>query len=182
MPGSQLKRVGCLVSLAAIGATLSGCPEPATPDPCEDDLLACAETPDFELDSDCSAAEQMGDLQVVLGEGEKTFVALDSNRLPFVYRGAQGGQHMLLGARVDNANPGRERALVEFTATVFEDQVAGRSIEISSELWEEGGSGLEIYGLLVLLGYWAEEGMSSVRVDVTDACGRTGFDEHLMME
>ena len=182
MWGSQLTRVSGPLSVVALGATLSGCPEPTTTDPCDDDLVGCAETPNFQLDADCSEAEQTGELEVVLGEGEKTFVALDSNDLPFVYRGAQGGQHMLLGARVDNFNAGRERALVEFTATVFEDQVGGRPIEISADLWEEGGAGMEIYGLLIILGYWAEEGMSSVRVEVTDACGRTGFDEHIMME
>lgn len=168
--------------MVAFGSLLAGCPEPEPTDPCVDDLLGCAENEDFVLDPDCSAAEQMGELDVVLGEGEKTYVPLGPNELPFVYRGNQGGQHMLLGARVGNLNPGRERARLEFSARVFEDPVASRPVEIPEMLWESGVNGHEIYGMLVLLGYWAEEGSASVRVDVTDACGRTGFDERIMME
>lgn len=179
VPGSPIMRKGITFGFATFGLLLTGCPEPE-PSPCDDDPLGCAENEDFTLDADCSPAEQMGELDVVLGEGEKTFVPLGQDQLPSIYFGGQGGQHMLLGARVSNLNPGRERAQVVFSAYDFDEEVALRPVEIPASLWESTDLGHELYGMLVVLSYFGEDGGSRVRVDVTDACGRTGFDERIM--
>ncbi len=76
---------------------------PSDPDPCELDRLGCepTEDPDFYLAS--CPAEVTGPLEVQVGTGESDFTAFAEGAGPVVHYGPQGGQHVFLGLRVNNA-------------------------------------------------------------------------------
>ncbi len=93
--------VACLVSLspALVGMTCG----PSDPSPCELDRVGC-EAPDetnFYLAS--CPDDVTGALEVEIGSGETSFGAFADGAGPFVHHGPQGGQHVFMAVRVNNA-------------------------------------------------------------------------------
>ncbi len=94
-----VKRRACALA-GVLGA--SGCflfDDPDGEDPCDADRFGCA---DGQLDIDPSC-ELEGELVVAVGSGEGAFEPLAAGEQPPVFTGPQGGQHTLLGVRVENA-------------------------------------------------------------------------------
>lgn len=69
-------------------------------DPCDDDRFGCeGDGSGFEIDPTC---ELEGELMVMVGAGEDGFEPLSEGESPPVIWGSQGGQHTVLGVRVEN--------------------------------------------------------------------------------
>ena len=92
-----MKRSALAIALSTSGCFLFGNDDSA--DPCDADRYGCA---DGELDVDPSC-ELQGELVVAVGGGEGEFEPLPEGTSPTIFNGAQGGQHVLVGVRVDNA-------------------------------------------------------------------------------
>lgn len=161
-----------LVLAGCLGASLSACDDPST-DPCDSDPTGCEAAEDFQLDSDCSDEERMGELEVQWGARDAVW-------------GPQGGMHLEVGAWVGNLNSGRERALVTFSSVVSEvDEDTGEveewtssehAVEIGSGIWNAEDDGMAVDGI-VWFTWLEQEGPTKWRVEVRDACGRTGVHE-----
>lgn len=160
-----------LVLAGSLGAGLSAC-EPASTDPCDTDPTGCLESYDFKADTDCSESEMNGELEVRWGPRDAVW-------------GPQGGMHMEVGAWVGNLNPGRERALVTFQLSYhYTDEETGelleavydtRSVEIGTGVWTAQDDGMSVDGLVWFTDAEGLYDPPEWRVEVTDACGRTGF-------
>lgn len=176
--------------LAALALPLVGCPlfgpSPAPGPPCEDDLTACSnDTSKFVEDPTC---ELTGELEVTLGEGQDSFSALAPGQEPEIYFGAQGGQHMWLGVRVDNPAPDRPllkvRVSMEYCDADCENPASwvGDNVrEIvadESTLTTTGAGQLEVTGILAQIFNWELGSSRRIEMLVTDPCSRQGLIVH----
>lgn len=94
MPPRHLR----LAALLALSLGTLGCPSPDNP--CDDDAFGCDDDPVGALVYDESCTLE-GPLDVAIGWGLDEYNTFASG--PRVYDGAQGGQHVFFGARVENA-------------------------------------------------------------------------------
>lgn len=187
--------------IAAAALAQPGCfgtcgPAPG-PDPCAQDRLGCEGDPtDFLQLDGCAVTDP---LVVTLGEGERAFTPLgDGGGGPEIHFGFQGGQHVFLGFRVDNAAldlydqlrvtvwMGQGDACVAgpASATVPETcevDLGLRQVVIGGQhstlrVVEDGsGTGLvEEFGLLLIIDYPIFGMQTVATVEVEDPCGRTG--------
>lgn len=93
-----MKRCALAILLGTSGCFLFGNDDGGA-DPCDADRFGCA---DGELDVDPSC-ELQDELVVAVGGGEGEFEPLPEGTSPKIFNGAQGGQHVLVGVRIDNA-------------------------------------------------------------------------------
>lgn len=161
---------------------------------CEDDVLGCEEDREFALDPSCSEAEMTGDIELVVGngDGEGGFRALESNELPDIHFGSQGGSHMWTGVQIRNANLERRLHRIEIAATSCSagmdcslesswsssEEEPPRELVVDGETLDETSAGwLELRDVLLILP-WAFDGSDDARqrltVTVQDSCDRWG--------
>lgn len=182
-------RRALIVLFAPLGGCFGLCSNPDPPtDPCELDPLGCESPDHIDIDPACALA---GDLVVAVGEGEADLVLLAPGESPTIHYGAQGGQHMFLGVRVDDPAldyPGLEIDFsvvaapcdVDDAACTWMDFGQRHVVVTDPDLLKITGAALETTGYVVILESdpeWAADGgwvRVVLRAEVTDACGRTG--------
>lgn len=191
---------GVWVWIMAIAVAQAGCfgtcgPDPG-PDPCEQDRLGCEGDPtEFAQLEDCPVTDP---LVVTIGDGERAFAPLTDGAGPEIHFGFQGGQHVFLGFRVDNAaldlydqlrvtlwmGQGDDCEAGPASATVpaaCEVDLGLRQVVIGGEhstlrVVETGADAamVEEFGLLLIINYPVFGMQTVATVEVEDPCGRTG--------
>jgi len=187
-------------ALTALALALAGCPflgpDPG-PSPCDLDRLGCEGDPtNFPYLDDCPGVS--GPLEVAIGHGERSYRALAAGAGPEIHFGPQGGQHVFLGFRVDNAALELyDRLRVTYWVAQGERCEAGQPLAKIPDACDEGlgirqmvvgGSGFELrldgdgaveeYGALVFVEYPRLGARTVVTAEVEDPCGRVGVASH----
>jgi len=170
---------------------------PSDPSPCELDRLGCQDPPpdDTFYRDDCP--ESLGTtLEVEVGTGEQTFASFAEGTGPVINYGPQGGQHVFMGVRVDNADlqwsPRLKLAFYLGQGEGCAPPAAGVTdlptcaVSLGKRELVLGGAGFELetdaagaveeYGLVVFVDVpdSAKTGLVAVRVE--DQCHRVGAD------
>lgn len=189
--GSRARVAACLVLALGSGCLLANCG--GTQDPCADDRFNCEDDDSgFQLDPSCQLD---GDLVVRVGSGEEGFEPLERGQHPPIISGSQGGQHTILGVRVENPALDRYDLLrVElgmFPASQCPTGAAGEPLECEGD--PPGGSRSIVLGEMTELeptpeGWVEEHGMVLfldlstselvIQAIVEDPCGRRGIAQH----
>lgn len=111
---------------------------------------------------------------------------------PTVYDGTQGGHHMFLAVRVDNASPDYPMLRVDLEAGLDDPErcdvpdcdpwisTAQRELVLGPDLPLANDGTMTQAGLLLVLSLWPEEYERRVTLQVVDPCGREGTVEHLI--
>lgn len=164
-----------------LASMVTGCPEP---EPYDEGTYVYDEYGTLERDPACKLT---GTLELTLGEGDGTnFTPLAPGQEPVLYRGPQGGSHLILGVSVANPAiefPGLQLELVAESAVCFSatgcpvPRLEGRYevVVLKPErfLPAEGGA-MTVSGFLVIVGDWDPAERRRLRVEAMDRCGRTG--------
>lgn len=133
------------------------------------------------------ACKLTGLLELTPGEGDGTnFLPLAPGQEPVLYRGPQGGTHVILGVGVANPAlefPGlhlkfvleRQRCLAP--GDCLAPETMGREERLVSDperfVPQEGGA-VSVSGILVIVSDWRPEVSRRLQVHAVDRCGRTG--------
>ena len=165
-----------------LAGLVAGCPGP--PEPNNEGTYVYDAYGTIERDPACKLT---GTLELSLGEGDGTnFTPLAPGQEPVLYRGPQGGTHLILGVAVANpatAFPGLQLEFVLHSKSCFPagdclpPELVGRDTRLVSNaerfLPQEGGA-VSVSGLLVLVSDWEEGQTRRIQVNALDRCGRTG--------
>lgn len=189
---------GTLLAAFAMVSTGTICNPDPGPDPCELDRLGCedpgpSDPAGFYLES--CPAEIEGALEVVAGSGEIAFESFAEGAGPIVHFGPQGGQHVFMGFRVDNARVDvSPRLRVSFYLGQGEGcappsdpastAIPTCAVTLGKRDVVLGGTGFELrhnaegqveeYGLVVFVDVPSSDLAGLVAVSVEDQCRRKG--------
>lgn len=169
------------VTVFVIG--LAGCPFGGGGEqgPCRQDSLECGEGVAFEIDTSC---ENDDPLRVSLGLGDGSFMALLPGDDPPLEYGLQGGQHMVLGLRIDNADP--DHLLFEVEVELEQDDgsgwttVANRDVVYDEALLEVERTEAQILDMVLIPDVWDSPSDRVITVSVRDSCDRQTVIEHII--
>ena len=166
------------VAFAAVLSTLAflAC-DPTVDSPCDSDPTGCStSTSGFVTLANCPSG---GSLQVVIGQGQSDFTALEPGQAPQVHYGPQGGQHTFLALRV----VAKDAALTPML--LVHATVSHATLGIASDRKTVLGqktplvpvtSGdtqtVEVHGITMFLDQWIETESRTIHVEVTDQCSR----------
>lgn len=170
-------RWACVLALLVTACPFGGPSE----GPCRQDSLQCGDGVAFEVDDSCENTEP---LRVSLGAGEESFTALLPGDDPPLVQGFQGGQHLVLGLRIDNADPDHLLFEVEFDLEQAEGsdwtRVASRDAVYDEMSFEQDRSEVRILDIVVIPDVWDLEAERVIAVSVRDSCGRSTAIDHVI--
>lgn len=172
---APLAALRCTLALVALVPVLTACPGSTVP--------GLEPGGEFHLDPSCTLT---GTLAVEIGEGTGGFAPLAQDAAPQIHYGQQGGQHMLVGVRVEGLALDRYDTLRTEIAWFEAEQCPNLGAPCSGEArsrneWVLGDvTPLEIVGddaveqgdLAVVL---EPVGNIVLQVEVEDPCGRLGL-------
>jgi hypothetical protein len=135
------------------------------------------------------ACKLTGPLAVSLGQGVDPagFTLLQPGEEPAAHHGAQGGQHLILGLRVDNAAPRSPGFWVKFEV----ERARCGGTDAGCGGWEligqyqttvrptdprlsMDGEAATVSGFIIVLSDWQRWDARRLRAEAEDPCGRTG--------
>lgn len=132
--------------------------------------------------ADCTV---QGELLVELGAGEGSFVSIPADGAPELFHGAQGGTHLIFGARLDTPDPldGYTVSLLAEAgqAPCTDDQcdawvrIGGFAVELEPEsqrIVQVSDSQVEIISLFLVVDNWEAAPLRRVTLEVSDVCDR----------
>ncbi len=143
--------------------------------PCDLDRYACdSGTQGFATDKTCQTTDE---LTLTIGTGEDAYEAIDG--WPAVHSGSQGGHHIFAGLRVEGVeSTAYDR--IKMNVEVFVDDMGRGSRSMILRLSEATNltspTTVEDFGLLVFV-QSVEPG--TIKMSVTDPCGRSAHAEHV---
>ncbi len=176
--------------LVCAALVLGACPwiePPPGPEVCEDDVHGCEGGLEWKLDEAC---ELEGELEVVMGEGERNFTGLGPDEMPSAYFGFQGGQHVWMGVQVQNPSLDHPLIQVEYELELCYgdsctspgaawDRVGIRSLALDDSTMELTPQNFfEQASIQIILENWDTSAHRRVTMVVTDPCGREGTAVH----
>ncbi len=178
-----LRGPGGLGGVLVLASLVTGCP---TPPPDDEGTYVYDPYGYGSIERD-PACKLTGKLALTLGEGDGTnFLPLAPGQEPVLYRGPQGGTHVILGVNV--ANPALEfpglhlRFVLERQRCLspgdcLPPETMGREERLVSDparfVPQEGGA-MSVSGILVIVSDWRPEVSRRMLVHAADRCGRTG--------
>ncbi|HYO66771.1 MAG TPA: hypothetical protein VEU33_11865 [Archangium sp.] len=175
---------GGVAMALALAGMVTGCPTP--PDPGDEGTYGYDPYGNGTLEKD-PACKLTGTLKLTLGEGDGTnFLPLEPGQEPVLYRGPQGGTHVILGVRVANPALGfpglhlkfvlqRQRCLPAGDCLPPENMGADERL-VSDEVRfvpQEGGA-VSVSGMLIIVSSWTPTESRRIQVYAADRCGRIG--------
>jgi hypothetical protein len=135
-------------------------------------------------------------LTLTLGQGDTQFTALAPGEEPQLHYGPQGGTHLLLAVRVENATVNNPTLDIQATAYIRPDGCGGdggtsctswltigsrRLLAVTPDSYQEMADGaMDVPGILLVVNGWTPRKERKIDINAIDPCMRSGMLETLL--